>query len=80
VSNSIDRGGEMANSNAKELRTALATIADYLDLKAEQYALEYPTNHAIRLTCDRMRMTARIALKEPLPVVETAGMFSCVEQ
>jgi hypothetical protein len=41
---------------------ALQTIAQYLDLKATQYAMEYPADHAIRLTCDRMRLIARDAI------------------
>ena len=39
-------------------------VAEYLDLKAQQYATEYEPNHAIRLSCDRMRDKLRKLLAQ----------------
>lgn len=41
---------------------ALRDVAEYLDLKAEGFAREYPPDHCINLTVNRQRANVRAAL------------------
>jgi hypothetical protein len=48
---------------APALLEALRDVVEYLDLKAEGFAREYPPDHCINLTVNRQRDNVRAALR-----------------